>query len=75
LRIRVKLLGIFRDRTPPGNVLDLPEGATLGQALEALNISPNHVHLTMVNEEHQRDPSRVLQEGDELMVMPPVAGG
>ena len=75
MQVRVKLMGIFRDRTPPDNVLELPDGATLGQALEALNIPANQVHLTMVNEEHQRDPDRVLRDGDELLVMPPVAGG
>jgi len=75
VQIRVKLLGILRDRTPPDNLLQLPDGATLGQALETLNISPNYIHLTMVNDEHQKDPDRVLKDGDELMVMPPVAGG
>ncbi len=68
-------MGIFRDRTPPGGVLDLPEDATVEDALNALQIPPNHIHLTMVNGEHQRDKTRRLQDGDELMVMPPVAGG
>jgi len=75
LQIRVKLMGIFRSRTPADNMLDLPDGATIEDALVALNIPATHVHLVMVNGEHQRDSTRPLSSDDEFLVMPPVAGG
>lgn len=59
--------------------LTLPAGATAGDALSALRNRPGGdrlppAPLLAVNLEYAR-PSRALTPGDELAVIPPVAGG
>mgnify|MGYP001169088155 FL=1 len=75
MQIRVKLMAALKDKSPEGNVLDLPDGATINQALAAMSVPGNFVHLVMVNNQMERDRGRELADDDELMVMPPVGAG
>ena len=75
MKIRIKLMGLLKDRTPPGGELTLPEAASIGQALCLLEVSPESVQVFTVNGNLIRDPSHPLSEGDELMILPPVGGG
>ena len=75
MQVRVKLMGMFRLKAPEGNKLKLSNGATIDDALKALDIPGDHVHLVMVNGQHETDRGRTLEPDDELMVMPPVGGG
>ncbi|HET7552968.1 MAG TPA: MoaD/ThiS family protein [Gemmatimonadaceae bacterium] len=59
--------------------LDLPEGATVDDALEQLRTMPGGERLppaplVAINLAYARTDSR-LSAGDELAVIPPVAGG
>ncbi len=60
--------------------LELPAGATAGQALAAVAEehpalgAPGFAPLLAVNREHATS-SQVLSPGDELAIFPPVSGG
>jgi sulfur carrier protein ThiS len=75
MRIRVKLMGMLKGHTPPGGELELPDGATIADALAALAIDPDTVQVFTVNGVLERDRARVLAENDEFSALPPVGGG
>ena len=75
MRIRVKLMAALKEKSPEGDVLELPDGATINGALAAMKVPGNFVHLVMVNNQMERDRGRELADDDELMVMPPVGAG
>jgi len=75
MQIRVKLMAALKEKSPEGNVLSLSDGATINDALVALKVPGNFVHLVMVNNQMERDRGRELAEDDELMVIPPVGAG
>ena len=73
--VRLKLMGMLKDKTPESAALDLPAGATIEDALQALDIPTASIQVLMVNGKLERDRGRLLAEGDELSVLPPVGGG
>ena len=80
MKVSVRLMASLRSKLPPdaqkGTAhLDLPTGATVATALEALGIAPGQVHVVMVNDAMEPDRQRALADGDALVVLPPVAGG
>ena len=80
MQISVKLMGSLRSKLPAGATggttrLDIKSEATIAAALEQLEIPSAHIHLVTINGEMELDRGRVLVEGDELVVFPPVAGG
>ena len=54
--------------------LELPAGATLGDALSALDIPQERPKLMMLNSRMEK-PDKVLTAGDEITAMPPLRGG
>lgn len=81
MRIRVLLFGIYREWAGEGEVaLELPAGATAATALERLrSLRDGLARLpaepaVAVNESYSRLDA-VLNDGDELALLPPVAGG
>ena len=81
MRVHVLYFGIIRERLGRREeTLDVPEGTTVGQITGAL--SDRHGDLAKgvaslrvaVNLEYV-DPARILAEGDEVAVIPPVSGG
>jgi len=80
MQVHIKLMAALRNKLPAGSAasglqLDLEPGTSIAAALERLGIPSGHIHLVTVNREMEPDRNRVLQEGDELVVFPPVAGG
>lgn len=80
MKIHIQLGAFLRDKLPAGSTggkadLDFDDQATVNTVLDRLGIATDHAHLVMVNGEMERDPGRVLNDGDELAVFPPVAGG
>lgn len=80
MQIRVKLMAALRSKLPPGSTggvaaLELPAGGTVAAALEQFGLTGGQVHLVLVNGEMEMDRARLLAEGDELTIFPPVAGG
>ena len=75
MEVSIKLMGIFRDKTPEGGKLELAEGTSIKDALEGLEVPTDRVHVVSVNGDFHRDLERGLHDGDELTVVPPVSGG
>jgi molybdopterin converting factor small subunit len=75
MRVRVKLMGTLRSKTPPDGALEVPDAATITTVLEKLQIPPQQIHVVMVNGRPERDKNRPLAADDELTVLAPVGGG
>jgi sulfur carrier protein ThiS len=75
MRIRIKLMGMLKSRTPEGGALEVADGATIEDALHALGLAPQATHVVSVNGRLERDRRRALAPDDELTVVPPVGGG
>jgi molybdopterin converting factor small subunit len=75
MRIRLKLMGMLKSKTPPGGLLEVTDAATIEAVLRALDIAPRAIQVITVNGQFERNRSRVLAAGDELAVIPPVGGG
>lgn len=75
MQIRLKLMGVLKAKMPAGGTLALADGATIDDALRALDVTSPAIRVFTVNGTFERDRSRVLAEGDELAVIPPVGGG
>ncbi len=79
MRIRLKLFAGLRALDPRGGQsgggdIEIPQGATVAQALERLEVPPEEDKIILVNGLHAK-PETVLKEGDRLSVFPPVGGG
>jgi molybdopterin synthase catalytic subunit len=75
MQVTVRLFAALRERAGRDHVvLDLPEGARVADALQALDpLAPGLPLVLAVNREYaERD--RALEAGDELAVVPPVSG-
>lgn len=75
MEIQVKLMGVLKDRTPSGGLLDVPPDATVADVLRQLDIEQEAVALCTINGQLVREPTRSLGPGDELTILPPVGGG
>jgi len=77
MQIKVALFSVFREKLPRESrgrtVLELPEGSTLNDLLEKLDI-----HITAVcsiNGRLEYDLTTPLKEKDEVYIFRPVGGG
>ena len=68
-------MGVLKKRTPEGGTLDLDDGSTIKDALAALDLPNKRINAVSLNGKVERDFSRPLKAGDELIVLPPVGGG
>ena len=77
LEVHLQLYSILREKLPPEAkgraVLKMEEGATLGDILEELEIKRRVV--ISVNDAHEADKSRRLQDGDQVKIFSSVSGG
>lgn len=81
MRISVLYFAVFRERLGRSDdALDLPAGATVADALAAL--AARHAPIAQLAGKYRvavnqdfADDRRVLADGDELVLVPPVAGG
>lgn len=76
---RLRLYATLRKYAPEapigGNVeITLTVGSTIADLSQLLKIPPSEVRLAFVNNLRQED-SYVIQDGDEIVLFPPVAGG
>jgi molybdopterin converting factor subunit 1 len=81
MKIRLLLFALYRDLAGTGELeLELPAGATAADAVRALRASGNDctripaTPAVAVNQEYA-PLETVLSAGDELALLPPVAGG
>ena len=77
LDIHLQLFSILRGILPPElkgrTVIQLNEGSTLKDLLSELDI--NRRVAISVNDKHERDRSRVLEDGDQVKIFTSVGGG
>jgi MoaE-MoaD fusion protein len=82
MTVSVRLFAILRERAGRDSVeIELPEGATVGDAFDRLAETPGLGELVermplrmAVNREYASDATRI-GAGDELAVIPPISGG
>ena len=84
MRVALKLYASLADHLPPEArrtnrlELELPPDTTIADVIRERNLPPKLCHLVLVNG-HYIAPadrgSRRLQQGDELAIWPPIAGG
>jgi molybdopterin converting factor small subunit len=80
MQIRIKAMGMLRGKLPAGShsgmvSLIVDEGSSIARVLEQLGVAAGQVHLVLVNGTMEHDRQRPLADGDELVLLPPVAGG
>src|SRR5688572_17109980 len=76
MQVTVRLFAMLRERAGASEVtVELPDGATVRDALAALGDLADGMPLVMaVNREYAPEDAR-LDSGDELALIPPVSGG
>jgi molybdopterin converting factor small subunit len=78
--IEVKIYGsLSHSVSVPNNILhggkcNIPEGATVGQFLEMLNLPHQLPLVLLVNGKHA-NRENILKDGDLLYMLPPMTGG
>lgn len=84
MKVRVKLFATLTDYLPEEAKkthqmeLELPEEATIAQAIDGLRLPPRLVHLVLVNGLYvgpEERATQCLRDGDTLALWPPIAGG
>ena len=88
MKVDVRLFSILRDCLPPAGrgSVELPERATLADLVSHLGIDRHlgcaAAELTtaaswqvMVSGQFELDMARVLRDGDEVHIFPPISGG
>jgi len=74
MKVKVKLFASLRAFGPDEQVLELPDGTTIDEVIDAFKFPGTIRLLRIVNGEH-RPADHVLQDGDDLALFPPIAGG
>lgn len=76
MEVTVRLFAMLRERAgAPEVVLQLPGGSRVADALEALGAVADGLPLVMAVNREYAPKDQVLNEGDELALIPPVSGG
>jgi molybdopterin synthase catalytic subunit len=82
MRVSVRLFAILRERAGRDEMeIDLPDGATVAEAMEALRSEPGldeplgRMRVAMAVNREYAGPDTALAAGDELALVPPVSGG
>lgn len=76
MEVTVRLFAVLRERAgSPELTLDLPDGASVGDALEQLSALAGDVPLVMAVNREYASEEQLLDPGDELALIPPVSGG
>ena len=77
LEIHLQLYSILREKLPPESngqaALQLHDGAILQNLLDKLDITRKVV--ISVNEDHESDMGRQLQDGDQVKIFSSISGG
>jgi molybdopterin synthase catalytic subunit len=76
MNVTVRLFAILRERAGRDRVeLELPEGASVADALAAVDDLAGGLSLVMAVNREYAPADQTLQPGDELALIPPVSGG
>jgi molybdopterin synthase catalytic subunit len=76
VEVTVRLFAMLRERAGAGSLtLELPEGASVRDALDSLAGIAQDIPLVMAVNREYASEEQVLDAGDELALIPPVSGG
>jgi molybdopterin synthase catalytic subunit len=81
MKIQVRYFAVFRERLGvEGEDLELPAGASVGDAIDALAarhpvVATLRGRFQIARNQEMSRPAEPLADGDELALIPPVAGG
>jgi len=83
MKIKLRLYATLQKYLPPGTInsetdMELPEAATIPDALGVLAVPMSLPHIIFINGRHVLRPdfsTRQLQEGDILAIFPAIGGG
>ncbi len=76
VKVTIRLFAMLRERAEAGEVvLDLPDGASVRDALDRLGDLAEGLPLVMAVNREYAPEHHVLGPGDELALIPPVSGG
>lgn len=80
MNIEVRLFAQLRRYLPRGSSqgstrIDMPEGATIADALAELGIPASAANMTLVDGSHEANLRQRLKDRCILSVFPPIAGG
>ncbi len=77
MKVQVELQAYLTRYSPHGHSIvevELPEGATVDHLLRRLGIPDDMAQVIIVNNENSGF-ERPLQDGDQVILIPPLAGG
>ena len=74
MKLTVKLFAYFRDNRFVAEVQQYPEGTTVGEIVDRLDIDRDEVGITMINSKHTSFED-IPAEDDILAIFPMVGGG
>jgi molybdopterin converting factor small subunit len=74
MKVKVKLFASLRQFGPDEQVIELPERKTIDDVVQLLSIPGTIRLLKIVNGVH-RPADHALNDGDDLALFPPIAGG
>jgi molybdopterin converting factor small subunit len=74
VKVIVKLFASLRTGRFDAKSMELPEGTSVGRAIEAAGVPADQAAIVFVNSRHAA-PDLVLAEGNALAIFPPVGGG
>ena len=74
MHVTVKLFATFRDGRFKVEEMDLPEGTSVLEVIQPLNIKPEELAICLQNGKDAKEYT-VLKDGDTLALFPPVGGG
>jgi sulfur carrier protein ThiS len=83
MKVTLKLYATLRDYLPADGdgtqtVLELPEHASVADALAQLSVPISQAHIVLINNRQVRRtevPERRLHDGEEVAVFPAIGGG
>ncbi|HEY2770542.1 MAG TPA: molybdenum cofactor biosynthesis protein MoaE [Solirubrobacteraceae bacterium] len=76
MEVRVRLFAGLRERAGASELhLELPDGASVGDALERVSTLTEGIPVVMAVNQEYADRTLVLAADDELALIPPVSGG
>ncbi|MCD7984822.1 MAG: MoaD/ThiS family protein [Desulfovibrio sp.] len=74
MRLNVKCFATLAEKSPPGGVCELPEGADAARLMLTLGVPAAEVKLIFINGV-AAEPDAALHDGDRVGLFPAVGGG
>lgn len=75
MQVEIECVGSLKGWQPDSRRLEVPEGATIAEALSRLGIPASEVHVVLRNGSPQPDHQTPLAPDDRITVLPLVGGG